>query len=43
MLSKDEATAHKVEAAIKNVYDKVGLDFNIYVTTINPNGVKVSE
>lgn len=43
MLSQDEATAHKVEAAIKNVYDKIGLDFNIYVTTINPNGVKVSE
>jgi homoserine kinase len=42
MLSQDEATAYCVEAAIKNVYDKVGLDFNIYVTTINPNGVKVS-
>jgi homoserine kinase len=41
MLSEDELTAHKVEAAIKNVYDKVGVDFNIYVTTINPYGVKV--
>lgn len=39
MLSKDEATAHKVETAIKNVYDKVGVDFHIYVTTINPSGV----
>ena len=41
MLSEDELTAHKVEAAIKDVYSKVGVDFNIYVTTINPYGVKV--
>lgn len=42
MLSKDERTARKVEAAVKSVYDKVGVDFNLYVTTINPNGVKIS-
>ena len=42
MLSKDEQTARNVEAAIKKVYDKVGVDFNIYVTTINPEGVKLS-
>ena len=41
MLSSDEATAHRVEAAIKEVYDKVGIDFNLYVTTINPYGVKI--
>jgi homoserine kinase len=41
MLSKDEATAHKVEAAIKSVYDKVGVDYHLYVTTINSDGVKV--
>ena len=41
MLSKDEPTAHKVEAAIKAVYDKVGLDYHLYVTTINAYGVKV--
>ena len=41
MLSSDEPTAHKVEAAIKEVYDKVGLDYNLYVTTINAYGVKV--
>jgi homoserine kinase len=40
MLSSDEVTAHKVEAAIKGVYDTVGIDFNLYVTTINPYGVK---
>ena len=41
MLSEDELTAHKVEAAIRDVYSNVGVDFNIYVTTINPYGVKV--
>ena len=41
MLSADEVTAHAVEAAIKNVYEKVGIDYHIYVTTINPEGVKV--
>ncbi len=41
MLSEDELTARKVEVAIKDVYSKVGVDFNIYVTTINPYGVKV--
>jgi len=40
MLSSDEATAHRVEAAIKQVYDKVGIDFHLYITTINPYGVK---
>jgi homoserine kinase len=43
MLSKDEVTAHKVEAAIKSVYGTVGVAYNIYVTTINPDGVKISE
>jgi len=41
MLSEDEQRAYKVEAAIKAVYDKVGVAYNIYVTTINPYGVKV--
>jgi homoserine kinase len=41
MLSRDEATAHLVETAIKSIYDKVGIDFHIYVTTINPEGVKI--
>ncbi|MCW3124946.1 MAG: homoserine kinase [Bacteroidetes bacterium] len=41
MLSKDEVTAHKVEAAIKGVYDKVGIDYHIYVTTISDKGVRV--
>jgi homoserine kinase len=40
MLSSDVATAHRVEAAIKQVYDKVGIDFHLYITTINPYGVK---
>jgi homoserine kinase len=42
MLSQDEATAHRVEAAIKGIYDTVGVDYHIYVTTISSQGVKIS-
>jgi homoserine kinase len=41
MLSKDEATAKKVEAVMKEVYDRIGIPFNIYVTTINKKGVEI--
>ncbi len=41
MLSKDEATALEVEKAMKAVYEKVGVDYHTYVTTINREGVKV--
>jgi homoserine kinase len=41
MLSKDEKTAEAVESAMKNVYEKIGIDFNTYVTTINSRGVEV--
>jgi homoserine kinase len=40
MLSRDENTAHKVEAAIRTVYEKVGVDYHLYVTTISPTGVR---
>ncbi|MES2003967.1 MAG: homoserine kinase [Bacteroidota bacterium] len=40
MLSKDETTAKKVEAAMHTVYDKLSLEHHTYVTTINQNGVK---
>ena len=40
MLSRDEDTAHKVEAAIRAVYEKVGVDYHLYVTTISPTGVQ---
>ncbi|HMO62642.1 MAG TPA: homoserine kinase [Ferruginibacter sp.] len=41
MLSKDEATAKAVEQEMKDVYNKIGLDYHTHVTTINMEGVKV--
>lgn len=41
MLSKEEATAKKVEAVMQSVYERIGIEYNTYVTTINKNGVKV--
>ncbi len=43
MLSKDEATAVKVETVMKDIYNRIGLDYNTYVTTINKRGVKILE
>ncbi len=41
MLSKDAATAVQVEAAMKDVYDKIGIAYHTHVTTINKEGVKI--
>ena len=41
MLSKDEATAKAVEQAMRSVYEKVGVDFHIHLTTVNSRGVEV--
>ena len=41
MLSKDEKTARAVESVMKEVYTKIGIDYNTYVTTINKKGVEV--
>jgi homoserine kinase len=41
MLSKDEATAINVEGVMKEIYNRIGLDYNTYVTTINKTGVKI--
>lgn len=40
MLSKDEATAKAVEDVMKEVYNRIGLDYQTHVTTINKEGVK---
>lgn len=40
-LNKGEETAHKVAEAFKNVYDQTGIEFNIYVSRINPNGIRI--
>ncbi len=41
MLSIDKTTAHKVEQVMSTVYQKIGVDYHIHVTTVNPDGVKI--
>ncbi len=41
MLSKDESTAKGVELVMKDVYNRIGIEYNTYVTTINKRGVEV--
>src|SRR5882757_9068325 len=41
MLSKDPSTAAEVEKVMKGIYEKIGLDFHTYTTTVNPQGVKI--
>jgi homoserine kinase len=41
MLSRDEGTARTVEEMMREVYARIGIDYNTYVTTINKKGVEV--
>ena len=41
MLSKTHKDAEAVENVMKDVYNKIGLDYHTYLTTINNEGVKV--
>lgn len=43
MLSNTEAIANQVEVEMKNVYQKIGIQFHTYVTTINQQGVSIIE
>lgn len=43
MLSKDEPTAVAVEEVMKQIYNKIGLAFHTYVTTINKTGVTIKD
>jgi homoserine kinase len=43
MLSKEEETAYKVEETMKEIYEKIGVDYKTYVTEINQEGVTVVE
>ncbi len=38
-MSETLATAHQVAAAMRDVYEQTAIDFNIYVSEINPHGV----
>lgn len=41
MLSTEERTANRISEVMKQVYGCLGIDFKIYVTKINDEGVKV--
>ena len=41
MLSEEEKTAMQVASVMKDVYDKIGIDYKTYVTTLNNEGVKI--
>ncbi|MBL7702706.1 MAG: homoserine kinase [Ferruginibacter sp.] len=43
MLSESLAIADSVEKCMQEVYKKLQIDFKTYVTTINPQGVKIIE
>jgi homoserine kinase len=43
MLSKEENTAKEVEKIMKTIFEKIGIDYKTYVTTINYEGVKIIE
>ena len=41
MLSENEKTAKQVELVMIDVYNKIGVEFKTYVTTMNNEGVKI--
>ncbi|MGE5107234.1 MAG: homoserine kinase [Sphingobacteriales bacterium] len=41
MLSKEEVTAKAVEKVMQEIYNKIGIAYNTYVTTINHQGVRI--
>lgn len=43
MLSENEQTARKVENAMREVYQNTEIEFNIYVSEINAQGVKIRQ
>jgi homoserine kinase len=42
MLSKDEKTANDIKSVMHDVYTRIGIEFNTYVTTVNQEGVKMA-
>jgi homoserine kinase len=43
MLSRNAMTAGLVSGVMKSVYDRIGVPYNIYVTTVNHQGVQIQE
>lgn len=42
-LSKGEETANNVGTAMKAVYEKVGIDYDVHVSKVNKQGIKILE
>lgn len=40
-LSKGESSAMKVASGMSEVYEKIGVDFDVHISKINPTGVKI--
>ena len=43
MLSRDANTARRVEQVMKEIYDRIGISYHTYVTTINQQGVTIEK
>jgi homoserine kinase len=43
MMSKEKNIAEEVEEIMKNIFEKIGIDYKTYVTHINTEGVKIIE
>ncbi len=43
MMSKEKHIAKEVEEIMKNIFEKIGIDYKTYVTNINYEGVKIIE
>lgn len=41
MMSRSEQTAKQVEMVMKETYDRIGIEYHTYVTTINKSGVQL--
>ena len=43
MMAKEKDIAQEVEEIMKNIFEKIGIDYKTYVTHINTEGVKIIE
>ena len=41
LVNKGRKTAEKVGAAMENIYKSMNLDYQLYLSEINPKGIKV--
>lgn len=41
MLSKNETIARDVESVMRDIYNRIGIKYNTYVTTINNKGIEI--